>query len=130
MEEWTGLLQLAVEDRRGKTMPKSVYFQGAFKVMHPIYHSASGQACYYLLNPGGGYVGGDRYRMDITAEKDSRLMLTTQLATKVYRTTRNHVYQEGNFHLKKGSYLEYLPDALIAYQQTPRRVDYVRRLQN
>ncbi|PIC62657.1 urease accessory protein [Sporosarcina sp. P13] len=117
MEEWTGLLQLAVADRGGKTVPKSVYFQGAFKVMRPIYHSASGQACYYLLNPGGGYVDGDRYRMDITAEKDSRLTLTTQSATKVYRTPRNHVYQEANFHLKGGSYLEYLPDALIAYQQ-------------
>lgn len=117
MSEWTGLLRLAVEDRNGKTVPKRVYFEGALKVMRPIYHSASGQACYYLLNPGGGYLDGDRYRMEITAEKQARLTLTTQSATKVYKTPKNHVFSETEVHLKEGSYLEYLPDPLIAYQQ-------------
>lgn len=117
MAGWTGLLRLAVADRNGKTVPNRVYFEGALKVMRPIYHQASGQVCYYLLNPGGGYIDGDRYRMEITAEKQARLTLTTQSATKVYRTPRHHVYQEAEFHLKEGSYLEYLPDPLIAYQQ-------------
>lgn len=117
MAEWTGLLRLTVRNRNGKTVPKRVYFEGAFKVMRPIYHSASGQACYYLLNPGGGYLDGDCYRMEITAEKQARLTLTTQSATKVYKTPKNYVLQEVELHLKEGSYLEYLPDPLIAFQQ-------------
>lgn len=117
MGEWTGLLQLAVAERNGKTVPKQVYFEGAFKVMRPIYHSSSGQACYYLLNPGGGYLDGDRYKMTVTAERNARLTLTTQSSTKVYKTPRSHVYQEATFYLHEGSYLEYLPDSLIAYQQ-------------
>ena len=69
MTGWTGELRLDVENRRGKTVAKSVYFQGALKVMRPIYHNNSGQVCYYILNPGGGYLDGDRYHMKLQLEK-------------------------------------------------------------
>lgn len=117
MAGWTGELHLDVENRRGKTVAKRVYFQGALKVMRPIYHNNTGEVCYYILNPGGGYLDGDRYRMNIKVEEQARLTLTTQSATKVYRTPEGHVYQETEIFLKKGSILEYIPDPLIAYQQ-------------
>ncbi|WP_428912330.1 urease accessory protein UreD [Niallia sp. Krafla_26] len=116
MEDWTGVLRLGAEERNGKTVAKNVYFQGAFKVMRPIYHDESGQACYYLLNPGGGYLDGDRYQMKVVLEKQAKLTLTTQSATKIYKTPRSLAYQEVEFHLKDGSYLEYIPDPLIGYQ--------------
>ena len=121
MTEWTGELSLSLEDRAGKTVARNVYFQGAFKVMRPIYHDDSGKVCYYLLNPGGGYLDGDRYRMDVTAEPGSRVTLTTQGATKVYKTPKDHAYQETTMTLKSGSYLEYLPDPLIAYKDASYR---------
>ena len=116
MADWTGELRLDVENRKGKTVAKNVYFQGALKVMRPIYHDDSGQVCYYILNPGGGYLDGDRYQMKIALENKARLTLTTQSATKVYRTPHTPAYQETEIYLKKGSYLEYIPDPLIAYQ--------------
>ena len=116
MNDWTGELRLSVEEKNGKTIPKNVYFQGAFKVMRPIYHDESGQVCYYLLNPGGGYLDGDRYQMKISLEKQAKLTLTTQSATKIYKTPNKHAYQESEFNLKEGSYLEYIPDPLIGYQ--------------
>ncbi|OIK10402.1 urease accessory protein [Bacillus sp. MUM 116] len=116
MGDWTGILHLDAENRSGKTVAKNVYFQGAFKVMRPIYHDETGQPCYYLLNPGGGYLDGDRYKMKISLEENARVTLTTQSATKVYRTPREHAYQEAEFILRAGSYLEYIPDPLIAYQ--------------
>lgn len=116
MTDWTGTLSLDLEDRKGKTVAKRVYFQGALKVMRPIYFDDSGQVCYYLLNPGGGYLDGDRYKMEISADEGSRVTLTTQSATKVYKTPKSHAYQETNISLQKGSYLEYLPDPLIAYE--------------
>ena len=73
MAGWTGELRLDVENRRGKTVAKNVYFQGALKVMRPIYHDDSGQVCYYILNPGGGYLDGDRYQMQIALENKARL---------------------------------------------------------
>ena len=105
-----------MEDRKGKTVAKNVYFQGALKVMRPIYHDDSGQACYYILNPGGGYLDGDRYQMQISLENQARLTLTTQSATKVYKTPHTPAYQETEIYLKEGSYLEYIPDPLIAYR--------------
>ncbi|MCH6264996.1 urease accessory protein UreD [Neobacillus citreus] len=116
MEDWTGVLRLGAEAKNGKTIAKDVYFQGAFKVMRPVYHDDSGQACYYILNPGGGYLDGDRYQMNISLEKQAQLTLTTQSATKIYKTPHSHAYQEAEFHLKEGSYLEYIPDPLIGYQ--------------
>jgi len=115
MGDWTGVLHLKAENRKGRTVAKNVYFQGAFKVMRPIYHDDSGKACYYLLNPGGGYLDGDRYQMKISLDENAKLTLTTQGATKVYKTPNNHVYQESEISLQAGSYLEYLPDPLIAY---------------
>src|SRR6476660_7612903 len=103
MKNWTGVLHLNVEERKGKTVAKNVYFQGALKVMRPVYHDNSGQACYYLLNPGGGYLDGDRYQMQITLEKQARLTLTTQSATKIYKTPNVPAYQESEFTLKEGS---------------------------
>lgn len=116
MPQWTGELLLDLEERKGKTVAKNVFFQGAFKVMRPIYHDDSGKVCYYLLNPGGGYLDGDRYRMKVTANAGAKVTLTTQSATKVYKTPKGHAYQETDIVLEKGSYLEFLPDPLIAYE--------------
>lgn len=116
MTKWTGVLNLDMENREGRTIAKNVYFQGAFKLMRPIYHQKNNYPCYYLLNPGGGYLDGDNYRMDITLEEDAKLTLTTQSSTKVYKTPKQQAYQVATFNLKKNSYLEYLPDALIAYK--------------
>lgn len=116
MGDYTGTLRLNAEERLGKTVAKNVYFQGALKLMRPIYHDDTGQACYYILNPGGGYLDGDQYRMEITLQEQARMTLTTQSATKVYKTPKTHAYQETVIKLKAGSYLEYLPDPLIAYR--------------
>ncbi len=116
MEDWTGVLRLDVENRGHRTVARDLYFQGAFKLMRPIYHDESGQVCYYILNPGGGYLDGDRYHMQITLEEQAKLTLTTQSATKVYKTPNQYAYQESDIYLKSGSYLEYIPDPLIAYR--------------
>ncbi len=116
MTDWTGILELDLENRQGRTVAKKVYFQGALKVMRPVYLNNYNFPCYYLLNPGGGYLDGDTYRMKVTLDEGAEVTLTTQSATKVYKTPSKEAYQETEFHLKKDSYLEYLPDPLIAYQ--------------
>lgn len=116
MSEWTGILKLDMENRQGRSVAKNTYFQGAFKVMRPVYLNNYSHPCYYLLNPGGGYLDGDTYYMEVNLDEAAELTLTTQSSTKVYKTPKKEVYQETIFRLKKDSYLEYLPDALIAYQ--------------
>jgi urease accessory protein len=116
MSEWTGILELDVENRHGKSVPKNVYFQGAFKLQRPVYHDHSTKPCYYILNPGGGYLDGDTYRMRVSLGEQAKLTLTTQAATKIYKTPQKQAYQETEINLEKGSYLEFLPDPVIAYQ--------------
>ncbi|SDY09937.1 urease accessory protein UreD [Salimicrobium album] len=116
MSEWTGELELDTERIQDKTITENLYFQGAFKIMRPVYSHHSGHPSYYILNPGGGYLDGDTYRMKITAGTNAGLTLTTQSATKVYKTPNTQAYQEAEFYLGEGSYLEYLPDPLIAYK--------------
>lgn len=129
MSNWTGILQLAVVNKRGKTVPKKVYFQGAFKVMRPLYLDESGQACYFLINPGGGYVDGDTYKVDVTLEENAELILTTQSSAKVYRTPNMPVIQETEIVLKENSVLEYVPDPLIGYQDARYRQNTVIRME-
>jgi len=129
MENWTGILQLDAREKYGKTIANKVYFQGALKVMRPIYHDNSGQACYYILNPGGGYLDGDRYHMKISVDNGAKLTLTTQSATKVYKTPKSYAYQETEMNLKKGSYLEYIPDPLIAYRDARYKQKNVIRME-
>lgn len=115
MSDWTGILEMEAEDRKGKTVTNSLFFQGAFKIMRPVYHKPS-QPCFYILNPGGGYLDGDTYRMNVSAKEGAQLTLTTQSSTKVYKTPDHPAYQEAEFFLEEGSYVEYLPDPLIMYK--------------
>lgn len=116
MTDWTGTLELDVEDRQGKSVPGDIFFQGAFKLQRPVYHGNSGIPCYYILNPGGGYLDGDKYRMSVRLREKAKLTLTTLAATKIYKTPQHQAYQETEIVLEKDSYLEYLPDPVIAYK--------------
>lgn len=118
MANYTGYLQLSTEKKRGKTIAQDMYFYGAFKLMSPFYLNNDEQACFYIMNPGGGYVDGDTYRMDIHLDKEAQLLLTTQSASKIYKTPKNPVVQEINITLKEGSLLEYLPDPIIGYKNS------------
>lgn len=97
--------------------PTSQFHRGALSVMRPIYLDDSGQVTLFILNPGGGYVSGDDYQIKVAMEKDAALALTTQSATKVYRTTGSPARQRMEVHLHEGAVLEYLPDQLIMYRQ-------------
>src|SRR5699024_2250962 len=113
MSEWTGELALDIEKKYDKSTAKNIYFKGAFKVMRPVYHDAHSYPCYYLLNPGGGYIDGDTYHMTVNVGEEAGLTLTTQSATKVYMSDALIGYedarytQHNNIYMEKGSTLIY-----------------------
>jgi urease accessory protein len=113
---WTGYLRLTGARKGKKTILKESYSEGAFKITRPVYLTTSGEACFYIMNPGGGYVDGDSYKIDICLEEQAMAIITTQSSTKIYKTRTRPVIQETAIHLKNGSVLEYLPDPIIAYQ--------------
>lgn len=69
-----------------------------------------------MVNPGGGFLGGDEYRISCRAGPDTRTLLTTQSATKIYRTPQGRAHQHQQFSLAAGAALECVPDPTIAYR--------------
>jgi urease accessory protein len=117
----TGELRLEIGLRGGRGIATSQFHQGALRVIRPHYLDETGQVCYVVVNPGGGYLGGDVYELDVDVTAGARLLLTTQSATKVYRTPGSHAFQQTRIRLGPGASLEYLPDQLIAYREASYR---------
>jgi urease accessory protein len=75
-------------------------------------------AIVYILNPTGGTLQGDRLRVDVRLEAGSKVHLTTQAATKIYRMNSDYATQTINIDLGRDSYMEYLPDQTIPYRSS------------
>lgn len=111
-----GQLHMVIEERAGRAIARQQYFQGALRVLRPHYLDDSGQVSYTIVNPGGGYLGGDVYALDIEVGGGSSATMTSQSATKVYKTPEEPAYQHSTFRLGPDAVLEYVPDQLIAYR--------------
>lgn len=111
-----GELRLDIGLRNGRSLATGQYHRGALRILRPHYLDESGQVCYVTINPGGAYLGGDLFTMDITVAEGARLLLTTQSATKIYRTPKAYAEQRLTVNLAANSSLEYMPDQLIAYR--------------
>lgn len=111
---YTGVLELSAVRRESKSIVSSCYYEGALKLTRPVYLEEDVPSV-YLIHVGGGYVDGDTYLTDLSVEAGAELAVTTQSATKVYKTPKKPVVQRLNLRVGKGSVLEYLPDPLIAY---------------
>lgn len=85
-------------------------------MLRPHYLDDSGDVTYTIINPGGAYLGADRYEIDVEVAEDARLVLTTQSATKVYRTPQGPAEQDMTLRLGAAAALEYVPDQLIVYR--------------
>ncbi|PYI64888.1 urease accessory protein [Arthrobacter livingstonensis] len=93
------------------------FHDGALRVLRPHYLDESGQVCYVVINPGGAYLGGDRYLIEVDVAPGADLLLTTQSATKIYRTPGSRAEQHMRLRLGPRARVECLPDPLIAYRE-------------
>ena len=74
-----------------------------------------------MVNPGGAYLGADLFLIDVEVGDGASLLLTTQSATKVYRTPGSFAEQRTAVRLGEGARLELMPDQLIAYREASYR---------
>ncbi len=118
-----GELQLRVARRGGRSVAVHQFHQGALRVLRPHYLDDSGQLGYVMVNPGGAYLGADLYVIDVEVEGGASLLLTTQSATKIYRTPGSFAEQRMAIRLGEGARLELAPDQLIAYREASYRQD-------
>ncbi|MEZ2391698.1 urease accessory protein UreD [bacterium RCC_150] len=116
-----GRLSLRVAVRGQRSVAVQQFHQGALRVLRPHYLDDSGQLCYVMVNPGGACLGADLYVVDVEVEAGASLVLTTQSATKVYRTPGSFAEQRMSIRLGEGAQLELVPDQLIAYREASYR---------
>lgn len=124
----TGELAARIERRAGKDVATSQFHQGALRVLRPHYLDSTPQVCYTVVNPGGGYLGADTYGVDVQVAASASLLLTTQSATKIYRTPQGEALSRMIVELEQDAVLEYLPDQLIAYQDASYRQETVVKM--
>ena len=128
-EQPTGELSLRIERRRdanggdGSSMATSQFHRGALRVLRPYYADDSGQATYTVINPGGAYFGGDTYHLTLDVADNAALRVTTQSATKVYKTPQGPAHQTMHITLGESARLDYVPDQLIVYENGSYRQD-------
>ncbi|MFJ5958327.1 urease accessory protein UreD [Paenarthrobacter sp. NPDC092416] len=116
-----GRLELGISVRGGRSVASRQFHEGALRVLRPHYLDQSGQVCYVMVNPGGAYLGADLFLIDVEVEAGADLLLTTQSATKIYRTPGSFAEQRMSIRLGEGARLELMPDQLIAYREASYR---------
>lgn len=123
-----GVLELGIAVSGGRSIATSQFHTRALKVVRPHYLDDSGQVYYIIANPGGGYVGGDAYRVCVDVAPGASCLLTDQSAAKVYRTPGDFVVQNIEFTVGDGAVLEYIPDQLILYRDADFRQHLTARV--
>ena len=116
-----GVLELVISERGGRSIASRQFHEGALRVLRPHYLDDSGQVCYVVVNPGGAYLGADLYVLDVEVGDGADLLLTTQSATKIYRTPESFAEQRMTVRLGEGSRLQLAPDQVIAYREASYR---------
>lgn len=115
-KQWTGQLDITVFNDGERSVARDIFFEQALKVIRPIYLNGSNIPTFYIVNVGGGYLDGDRYRLNVKVKENAATTLTSQGATKIYKTLKDHVEQYQTFTIEDNAYMEYVGDPIIAYK--------------
>ncbi len=118
--QYAGTMTLSVARAGGRSGPVRTESAGVLRLMKPLYLDDSGQVAYVVVNPGGAYFG-EACRMDVEVLPGASLLLSSQGATRIYRTPRGPAVQEAHFTVRSGGRLEYVPEQLIAYRDADYR---------
>jgi urease accessory protein len=110
-----GVLQLVLRRVGARTVVQDCYYHVPLQVLRPVYLDHTGTAYVYLLNPGGGVLGGDTYTIAVTLGAGAHACLTTPSATRLYAAPGAATRQHIEFTLHAGAVLTYLPEQTIPF---------------
>lgn len=117
LEDYTANSELVIAKKGQKYYAEKSYFTGIAKLARALYLDTDGVPCFYLMQLGGGYVENEKFRTFVHMKEDSRAIVTTQAATKIYKCMNNlPSYQKNEFILEDNASLEYISDSVILYR--------------
>jgi urease accessory protein len=116
-------VQLVVDRRDGTTRRRSVYESGSLRVRFPGQPSDELEAV--LVNTAGGMTGGDTFGVDVEVGGDSRLLVTSTSAEKIYRSIGTPAKVTLRIDIARGGVLHWLPQETIMFDRAAlsRRID-------
>jgi urease accessory protein len=104
-------LEFSFDDRR--TTLSGKMHDGPLVVQKPLYPEG-GEVCHAIVvHPPGGIAGGDELVLEVGADRDASVLLTTPGATKWYRSAGAWARQSAAFDVK--GTLEWLPQETIVF---------------
>lgn len=112
--DWHGQLQLTYRHRRSKTQAIEHCGVAPLKVQRAFYPEGDAICHNTILHTAGGIVGGDRLKIAIDLQPESRAVITTAAAGKIYgsdRTASQAIVQ----NINDNACLEWLPQETIIF---------------
>ena len=107
-----GLGRIAVEQISGRSVVRSVYATSPLRLLTPKNHGRA--AWIYSSSYGGGLVDGDTIAIDVVVGTDAQAFLSTQSATKVYRSPKGTVATL-RADVEQNGLLVCIPDAVVCF---------------
>lgn len=120
---WQGSLNLIYANRTGTSQLVGERVGAPLKVQRPFYPEGPAVCHSVILHTAGGVVGGDRLCFDITLHPDTRALITTAAAGKIYRTNGLEARQTAQIKIAAGACLEWLPQETIVFNGAIYRQD-------
>lgn len=111
---WVGSVSLDFARSGSRTIVARRRHQGPLQIQR-AFHEPDGSCQVYLIHPPGGVVGGDELLVRVAAGPDTRALVTTPAATKLYRSNRHTAKLEQRFELARDARVEWLPLETIVY---------------
>ena len=116
-KEYAGTIELVLEQKDNRVITTKKYYEGLVKVSPTIKMDRENIPTFYLLQLGGGYIEGEKYKNRFKLNDEARAIITTQASTKVYKCLNKiATEQETEIILGKNSVLEYITDSVILYK--------------
>ncbi len=116
-KNWTGKLDLQYSYQSETTKLSNALVQAPLKIQRAFYPEGKDFCHGIILHTAGGIVGGDRLLQNIQLDTNSQVLLTTAAANKVYRSLGETAQQIIKINLEKNSYLEWLPQETVIFNQ-------------
>jgi urease accessory protein len=111
---WVAELNLDFERSGHQTVIARRRHRGPLLVQRP-FHEPDGTCQVYLIHPPGGVVGGDSLASVFDVRSESRALITTPGATKLYRSPERRATLVHDVTAGAGSTFEWLPQETIVF---------------
>lgn len=116
MQRARGAGRLVTKLGDGATRLAELYQDGCAKIRLPKTHGPSLQAV--LINTAGGLTGGDQMAWEVDAAADCNVVVTTQAAERVYKSTGANATVRTHLTVGSGAHLDWLPQETILFGQS------------